>query len=115
MARWVRGKAQSDGDGARGDEMASAEGGSPGLGRGGDLARLIAGCADFGLEQAEGLLRLVRGAVHRNDYGDLAAEARDDLAARGDVLLARFGPGARAHMEVLAGIAQRDRDIPGSG
>ena len=96
--------------------MAGAEGGGPDSGRRGtDVVRLLAGVADFGLEQAEGLLRLARGAVGRKDYGDLAAGAHDELAARGDVLLARFGPGAEAHLEALARIARQSRDIPGSG
>jgi len=95
--------------------MASVKCGNPSPGRWGrQLARLLAGCADFGLEQAEGLLRLARGAAGRNDYCDLAADAHDDLAARGDVLLAGFAPSAEAHLEALAAIAMQNRDIPGS-
>jgi hypothetical protein len=79
-----------------------------------DVARLALGLADLGLEQAEGLLRKARGAMRREDYGDLAADARDDLMARGDVVLSRFSPGAEAHMEALARIARLNRDIPDS-
>jgi hypothetical protein len=76
------------------------------------VARLAVGLADFGLEQAEGLLRRARGAMNRSDYADLAADAHGDLVARGEVVLARFAPSAEAHMEALAGIAKQTRDIP---
>ena len=75
--------------------------------------RLLAGLADVGLEQAEGLLRRARGALSRADYPDLAADARDDLLARGEVVLARFAPAREAHMEHLARIAQQTRGIGG--
>ncbi|HET9168506.1 MAG TPA: hypothetical protein VFN97_03685 [Actinospica sp.] len=87
---------------------------NPHLERGRDLARLALGLADFGLEQAEGLIRRARDVVKRNDYADLAADAHGELKARGDVVLARFSPGPEAHMEALARIARRDRDLPGS-
>lgn len=92
--------------------MSRTEGADPHRVRGRDLARLAAGLADFGLEQAEGLLRRARGAVSRSDYADLAADAHGDLLARGDVVLARFAPAAEAHMEALARIAKQTRDIP---
>lgn len=76
--------------------------------------RLLAGLADFGLEQAEGLLRRARGALSRADYPDLAADAHRDLIARGDVVLARIAPAREAHMEALARIAKQNRDIPGA-
>lgn len=75
--------------------------------------RLLAGLADVGLEQAEGLLRRARGALGRADYPDLAADARDDLLARGEVVLARFAPAREAHMESLARIAQQTRGVGG--
>lgn len=92
--------------------MSPAEDGKPRFGRGADAARLAMGLADLGLEQAEGLLRRVRGALIRNDYVDMAAGARSELLARGDVVLARLGPGHEAHMEALARIAKQTRDIP---
>ena len=76
------------------------------------MARLVAGLADFGLEQAEGLLHRARGALGRNDYADLAADAHADLVARGDVVLGRLAPSAEPHMEALARIAKQTRDIP---
>jgi len=83
------------------------------LGRNWEAIRLLAGFADFGLEQAEGLLRRARGALGRADYSDLAADAHGDLLARGDVVLARFAPPREAHMEALARIAKQTRDIRG--
>jgi hypothetical protein len=67
------------------------------------------------LEQAEGLLQRVRGAAHRNDFADLAADAHNDLLARGEVMLAKLGPGAEAHMERLARIAAQNRDNADGG
>jgi hypothetical protein len=107
LVRWIRS--------AEGEVVSPTDGGgSSHLGRGRDVARLVAGLADFGLEQAEGLLHRARGVLNRNDYTDLAADAHADLVARGEVVLARLAPSAEPHMEALARIAKQTRDIPDS-
>lgn len=88
---------------------------SPRRGRAGEAARLLAGLADLGLEQAEHLVRGIRGALQRDDCADLAADARTDLLARGDVVVNRLAPAAESHMEALARIARRERDVSESG
>lgn len=95
--------------------MSPTNTGMPDLGRGKDVVRLAAGLADVGLEQAEGLLRRVRGVLSRRDHADLAADAHADLLARGDVVLGRLGSGSEAHMETLARIAEqrKNRDLAG--
>jgi hypothetical protein len=85
---------------------------SPQRGRAADAAKLLAGLADVGLEQAEKVLRGMRGALRRNDYADLAADTRTDLLARGEVLLNRLTPAPESHMEALARIARQTRDLP---
>lgn len=95
--------------------MAQPDGAGTYFGRGSNVARLAAGLADLGLEQAEGLLRRARSVLGRNDYADLAADAHTELLARGDVLLARFGSGTGAHMEALARIAKQTTGIDRSG
>jgi hypothetical protein len=96
-------------------DVTAPGGGKAFPGRGGEAVRLLAGLADFGLEQAEGMLRRARGALSRADYSDLAADAHEDLLARGDVVLARFAPAREAHMETLARIAKQNRGIPVPG
>lgn len=73
---------------------------------------MLAGLADFGLEQAEELVHRARGVLNRNDYTDLASDAHADLVARGEVVLGRLAPSAEPHMETLARIAKQSRDIP---
>ncbi|WP_197358168.1 hypothetical protein, partial [Streptomyces clavuligerus] len=65
---------------------------------------LVAGAVDMALEQAEGALRRVRALLSRSDLGDLAADVRRDLVARGrnsGLQPARVAS-SEPHMELVA-------------
>lgn len=61
-----------------------------------------AGAVDLGLEQAEGLLRRMRGLLGRSDLPGLAADGQEELRARGELLLGRFAPASESHLEAVA-------------
>ena len=84
-------------------------------GAGREALRLLLGVADVGLEQAERAIHITRGLLGRSDLGEMAAEVRSDLAARGDALLGRVAPPAEAHMETLARLAQAERSESADG
>ncbi|MFL6113567.1 MAG: polyprenyl synthetase [Catenulispora sp.] len=89
-------------------------GGRTGAGRvGRDVITVLAGIADLGLETAESLLGRARGLLGRSDLPDLAVDVRDDLRARGDVVLGRFTPAAEPHLEALARRANAARATAG--
>lgn len=70
---------------------------------------LAAGVADLALSTLGSALGTVRGLLRRSDTGELAAEARHDLMARGRLVLDRYAAMPPAHLEVLARHAQARR------
>jgi hypothetical protein len=90
-------------------------GGRSAAGAGREALRLLLGVADVGLEQAERAIHGARGLLGRSDLGELAAEVRGDLAARGDALLGRVAPPTESHMEALARLAQAARSESADG
>ena len=75
-----------------------------------EALRLLLGVVDVGLEQAEHAVRAARSLLGRSDLGELAAEVRADLGARGDSVLGRVvAPSAESHMETLARQARAAR------
>ncbi|MFE7130727.1 hypothetical protein ACFVIM_07705 [Streptomyces sp. NPDC057638] len=65
---------------------------------------LVAGAVDMALEQAEQALRRVRSLLGRSDLGELAADVRRDLVARGrhsGLDPARVLP-SESHVELVA-------------
>lgn len=67
-----------------------------------DAVSLLAGAVDLGLEQAEGVLRRIRGVLGRSDLKDFVADGHRDLKARGELALGRYVPSVESHMEALA-------------
>ncbi|MET9556594.1 polyprenyl synthetase [Streptomyces sp. NPDC006645] len=86
---------------------------------GGRPVLLLAGLADLALSTCGSALKAAHGLLDRSDLGDLVAQGRQDLQARGRLALDRLGTdlsgagflgtagGGEAHMEVLARHAQR--------
>ncbi|MET9734402.1 polyprenyl synthetase [Streptomyces sp. NPDC006458] len=78
---------------------------------GGDMTRrdgldeqavlVVAGLAELAVSTVGTALGTVRGLLLRPDRSELAAEARQDLAARGRLALDRYAA-APPHLEVLA-------------
>ncbi|WP_103510565.1 hypothetical protein [Streptomyces sp. SM13] len=84
-----------------------------GVGGPGEQAVLLAaGLADLAVTTVGSALTSVRGLLRRSDTAELAAEAEQDLIARGRLALGRYTSAPPAHLEVLARhvIAQRDGD-----
>ncbi|MEU6284281.1 polyprenyl synthetase [Streptomyces sp. NPDC047028] len=77
-----------------------------GVGRRGELDEravlLVAGVADVAMSALGSALGTVRGLLRRSDAADLAAEAEEDLVARGRIVLDRYTAVPPAHLEVLA-------------
>ncbi|MGY0055048.1 polyprenyl synthetase [Streptomyces sp. LZ34] len=75
-------------------------------GRGGGLdgkaVLLAAGLADLAVSTLGAALGTVRGLLRRSDAAELAAEAGDDLMARGRLVLDRYAAVPPAHLEILA-------------
>ncbi|MGO4756766.1 polyprenyl synthetase [Streptomyces sp. 2MCAF27] len=75
-------------------------------GRGGGLdgkaVLLAAGLADLAVSTLGAALGTVRGLLRRSDAAELAAEAGDDLMARGRLALDRYAAVPPAHLEILA-------------
>lgn len=63
---------------------------------------LVAGLADLAVSTLGSALGTVRGLLRRSDAAELAAEAEQDLMARGRLALDRYGTVPPAHLEVLA-------------
>ncbi|WP_306334702.1 polyprenyl synthetase [Streptomyces sp. KL118A] len=63
---------------------------------------LVAGLADLAVSTVGSALDTVRGALHRSDTAELAAEAEHDLLARGRLALDRYAAPPPAHLEILA-------------
>lgn len=73
---------------------------------------LAAGLAELAVSTAGAALSSVRRLLRRSDTAELAAEAEQDLIARGRLALDRYAGAPLAHLEVLARqvIAQRSGD-----
>ncbi|CAM5656299.1 hypothetical protein ACTFBT_17975 [Streptomyces microflavus] len=87
-----------------------------GVGGPGEQAVLLAaGIADLAVTTVGAAFTSVRGLLRRSDTAELAAEAEQDLIARGRLALDRYTTAPPAHLEVLARhvIAQRDGDRAG--
>ncbi|MCX5416087.1 polyprenyl synthetase [Streptomyces sp. NBC_00059] len=63
---------------------------------------LMAGLADLAVSTAGSALGAVRGLLRRSDAAELAAEAEQDLMARGRLVLDRYAAAPPAHLEILA-------------
>ncbi|MEU9193104.1 polyprenyl synthetase [Streptomyces hundungensis] len=63
---------------------------------------LAAGLADLAVSTLGSALGTVRGLLRRSDAADLAAEAENELLARGRLVLDRYASAPPAHLEVLA-------------
>ncbi|AZM57935.1 polyprenyl synthetase [Streptomyces sp. WAC 01529] len=73
---------------------------------------VAAGLADLAVSMAGTALGAVRGLLRRADTAELAAEAQDDLMARGRLALDRYAAAPPAHLEILArhALARRAAD-----
>ncbi|MFG3407993.1 polyprenyl synthetase [Streptomyces sp. NPDC048142] len=63
---------------------------------------LMAGAADLAVSAVSSALGAVRGLLRRSDAAELAAEAEQDLMARGRLVLDRYTAAPPAHLELLA-------------
>ncbi|WP_418960325.1 polyprenyl synthetase [Streptomyces tritici] len=63
---------------------------------------LVAGLADLAVSTLGSALGTVRGLLRRSDAAQLAADAEQDLMARGRLALDRYAAVPPAHLEVLA-------------
>ncbi|AOR36786.1 polyprenyl synthetase [Streptomyces fodineus] len=63
---------------------------------------LVAGLADLAVSTLGSAVGAVRGLLRRSDAAELAAQAEQDLAARGRLVLDRYAAVPPAHLEVLA-------------
>lgn len=63
---------------------------------------LVAGLADLAVSTLGSAVGTVRGLVRRSDGVELAAEAENELVARGRLVLDRYAAVPPAHLEILA-------------
>lgn len=63
---------------------------------------LMAGLADLAVSTLGSALGTVRGLLRRSDTAELAAEAENELMARGRLVLDRYAGVPPAHLEILA-------------
>ncbi|BFV58651.1 hypothetical protein KCMC57_up37550 [Kitasatospora sp. CMC57] len=77
--------------------------------RGAEAVQLLAGMVDFGLEQAEGLLRRARGVLGRSDLHEMVADGHEELRVRGELLLGRLAPASESHLEAVVRRAAASR------
>jgi hypothetical protein len=68
----------------------------------GQAVLLVAGLADLAATTLGSGLATVRGLLRRSDAADLAADAEQDLVARGRLALDRYASVPPAHLEILA-------------
>ncbi|MEU5654903.1 polyprenyl synthetase [Streptomyces sp. NPDC047737] len=79
----------------------------------GQAVLLVAGLADLAVSTAGSALGALRGLLRRSDAGELAAEAEQDLMARGRLVLDRYATPPPAHLEILAREAMDRRAADG--
>ncbi|MER5563922.1 MULTISPECIES: polyprenyl synthetase [unclassified Streptomyces] len=72
-----------------------------------------AGLADLAVSTLGSALGVVRGLLRRSDAADLAADAENELLARGRLVRDRYAAVPPAHLEVLAqhALARRAGDV----
>ncbi|MFF1724840.1 polyprenyl synthetase [Streptomyces sviceus] len=87
--------------------MVQGTGGREGLDE--QAVLLVAGVADLAVSTLGSALGTVRALLRRSDVADLAADAEQDLMARGRIALDRYATVAPAHLEILARHAQSRR------
>ncbi|WP_097273734.1 polyprenyl synthetase [Streptomyces sp. TLI_55] len=63
---------------------------------------LVAGLADLAVSTLGSAVGTVRSLLRRSDAAELAAQAEQDLAARGRLVLDRYAVVPPAHLEILA-------------
>ncbi|MGW5658667.1 polyprenyl synthetase [Streptomyces sp. NPDC003758] len=63
---------------------------------------VVAGLTDLAVSTLGSAVGAVRGLLRRSDAAELAAQAENDLAARGRLVLDRYAAVPPAHLEVLA-------------
>jgi hypothetical protein len=63
---------------------------------------LVAGLTDLTVSTLGSAFGTVRGLLRRSDTAELAAEAEQDLIARGRLVLDQYAAAPPAHLEVLA-------------
>jgi hypothetical protein len=80
--------------------MTQGAGGREGLDE--QAVLLVAGLADLAVSTLGSALGTVRGLLRRSDAADLAADAEQDLMARGRIALDRYATVPPAHLEILA-------------
>ncbi|MEE4540503.1 polyprenyl synthetase [Streptomyces sp. V4-01] len=68
----------------------------------GQAVLLVAGLADLAATTLGSGLATVRWLLRRSDAADLAADAEQDLVARGRLALDRYAAVPPAHLEILA-------------
>ncbi|MER6187204.1 polyprenyl synthetase [Streptomyces sp. NPDC001652] len=73
-----------------------------GAGLDGQALLLAAGLADLAVSTVGSVLGTVRGLLRRSDAAELAADAENELAARGRLVLDRYAAVPPAHLEILA-------------
>ncbi|MFD5792987.1 polyprenyl synthetase [Streptomyces diastatochromogenes] len=73
---------------------------------------LVAGLADLAVSTLDSAVGTVRGLLRRSDAAELAAQAEQDLMARGRLALDRYAAVPPAHLEILArhALARRAAD-----
>ncbi|MBM7167633.1 polyprenyl synthetase [Streptomyces sp. G44] len=74
-------------------------------GRGGldeQAVLVVAGLADLAVSVVGSAVGAVRGLLRRGDAAELAAQAQDDLMARGRLVLDRYAAVPPAQLEILA-------------
>ncbi|WP_328430133.1 polyprenyl synthetase [Streptomyces sp. NBC_00443] len=67
---------------------------------------LVAGLADVAVSTLGSAVGTLRGLLRRSDSAELAAQAENELMARGRLALDRYAAVPPAHLEILARHAQ---------
>jgi hypothetical protein len=77
-----------------------------------DLAYAAAGLIDMATYRVVGLMREVRGLLHRSDLRVIARDGHADLLSRGELAFRRHSHVPESHLETLArrAAAQRGPD-----
>ncbi|MFE2103347.1 MULTISPECIES: polyprenyl synthetase [unclassified Streptomyces] len=92
--------------------MTRASGSGPRRGLDEHAVLLVAGLADLAVTTLDAAVGTVRGLLRRSDAAELAAQAEQDLMARGRLVLDRYAAVPPAHLEILArhALARRAAD-----
>ncbi|WP_338775298.1 polyprenyl synthetase [Streptomyces sp. DG1A-41] len=71
---------------------------------------LMAGLADLAVSTLSSAAGTLRGLLRRSDTAELAAQAENELVARGRLALDRYAAVPPAHLEILARHARARKD-----